>query len=156
MAYLLAQDTVNGAEGSIFITRDGKNIQIAGMRNISTQAEIQSNDMRVIGTRLIQDKPNGVKMTGSGNIYYGSNIFLDMLLEYIKTGVMPEFTIQIINKDPATSIGTQNMVYYGCKLTGTVPMSVLNDEEQMLNYDFSFSISKASRLASFKDPKKLG
>lgn len=156
MPYLLAQDTVNGAEGSIFITRNGKNQQIAGMRNINTQAEIQSIDMKVIGTRLIQDKPNGVKMTGSGNIYYGSNVFLDMLLEYIKTGVMPEFSIQIINKDPATTIGQQNMVYYGCKLTGTIPMSILNDEEELLNYDFSFSISKVSRLTAFKDPKKLG
>lgn len=156
MGYLLAQDTVNGAEGSIFITRNGKNIQIAGMRNINTQAEIQSTDMKVIGTRLIQDKPNGAKLTGSGNIYYGSNIFLDMLLEYIKTGIMPEFTIQIINKDPATSIGQQNMVYYGCKLTGTVPMSILNNDDQMLNFDFSFSISKASRLNKFRDPKKLG
>lgn len=154
--YLLAQDTVNGAEGSIFVTRDGKNEQIAGMRNIKTQADIQSTDMKVIGTRLIQDKPNGVKMSGSGNIYYGSNTFLDMLLEYIKTGVMPEFTLQIINKDPATSIGQQNMVYYGCKLTGSVPMSILNDEEELLNYDFSFSISKVSRLKKFKDPKKFG
>lgn len=156
MGYLLAQDTVNGAEGSIFITRNGKNQQIAGMRNINTQAEIQSTEMKVIGTRLIQDKPNGVKMTGTGNIYYGSNVFLDMLLEYIKTGVMPEFSIQIINKDPATTIGSQNMVYYGCKLTGTVPMSILNDEEELLNYDFSFSIGKVSRLTAFKDPKKLG
>lgn len=156
MSYLLAQDTVNGAEGSIFITRNGKNVQIAGMRNITTQADIQSTEMRVVGTRLIQDKPNGVKMTGSGNIYYGSNIFLDMLLEYIKTGIMPEFSIQIINKDPATTIGSQNMVYYGCKLTGTVPMSILNDEDQMLNYDFSFSISKVSRLKKFSDPKQLG
>lgn len=156
MAYLLAQDTVNGAEGSIFVTRDGKNIQIAGMRNVTTQAEIQSTEMKVIGTRLIQEKPNGVKMTGSGNIYYGSNTFLDMLLDYIKTGVMPEFSIQIINKDPATSIGSQNMVYYGCKLTGSIPMSILNDEEELLNYDFNFSISKVSRLTKFKDPKKLG
>lgn len=156
MTYLLAQDTVNGAEGSIFITRNGKNEQIAGMRNLTTQAEIQSSEMKVIGTRLIQDKANGVKMTGSGNIYYGSNTFLDMLLEYIKTGIMPEFSIQVINKDPATSIGQQNMVYYGCKLTGNIPMSILNDEEQMLNYDFSFSISKVSRLKKFKEPKNLG
>ena len=83
MAYLLAKDTVNGAEGKIFITRNGKNIEIAGMRNITINAEIQNSDMRVIGTRKIQQKANGVKQTGTGNIYYGSNIFTDMVLEYI-------------------------------------------------------------------------
>ena len=83
MAYLLAQDTVNGAEGKVFITRDGKNIEVAGMRNITTNAEIQNEDMRVIGTRKIQSKSNGAKLTGTGNIYYGSNLCTDMVLEYI-------------------------------------------------------------------------
>ena len=50
MAYLLAKDTVNGAEGKVFFTIDGKNIEVAGMRNIHANAEIQSEDMRVIGT----------------------------------------------------------------------------------------------------------
>ena len=156
MAYLLARDTVNGAEGQVFITVAGKNIEMASMRNITVQAEMQDNDMRVIGTRLIQNKTNGAKLSGSGNIYYGSNLFMDMLLEYINTGVMPEFSIQIVNNDPSTSIGSQNMIYYNCKLTGTIPMSILNDEEAMLNHDFSFSIGKVARMESFKDPAQLG
>lgn len=45
MSYLLAKDTVNGASGKIFITVDGKNIEVACMRNITTNAEIQSSDM---------------------------------------------------------------------------------------------------------------
>ena len=45
MSYLLARDTVNGAEGKIFVTRDGRNIEVCGMKNIQTNAEIQSNDM---------------------------------------------------------------------------------------------------------------
>lgn len=42
MGYQLAKDTVNGAEGKIFITQNGKNMEIAGMRNIRTNAEIQT------------------------------------------------------------------------------------------------------------------
>lgn len=156
MAYLLAKDTVNGAEGKIFITVDGKNIEVAGMRNITTNAEIQSNDMRVIGTCTIQSKHNGAKLTGTGNIYYGSNIFTDMVLKYIQTGVMQQFDIQITNSDPTTSIGSQVMAYYGCTLTGTIPLSILNDEEAMLNYDFSFAYTRAARLRSFADPTQLG
>ena len=86
MSYLLAKDTVNGAEGKIFVTIDGKNMEVACMRNITTNAEIQSNDMRVIGTRTIQSKNNGAKLTGTGNIYYGTNLFTDMVLQYIQTG----------------------------------------------------------------------
>lgn len=156
MGYLLAKDTVNGAEGKIFITAGGKNIEVACMKNITTKVEMQSNDMRVIGTRKIQDKPNGAKLTGTGNIYYGSNIFTDMVLEYIQTGNMPEFSIQIINNDPATTIGTQNMAYYGCHLTGEIPLSILNDEEAMLNYDFNFVWTDVARLGAFNAPAQLG
>ena len=156
MAYLLAQDTVNGAEGKVFITRDGKNIEVACMRNITTNAEIQSSDMRVIGTRTIQNKNNGAKLTGTGNIYYGTNLFTDMVLQYINTGTMPEFDIQITNQDPATSVGSQVMAYYGCTLTGTIPMSILNSEEAMLNYDFNFAYTRMARLQAFNEPTQLG
>ena len=156
MAYLLARDTLNGAEGSIVVTRNGKNYTVACMRNIQTNAEIQSNDMRVIGTRTIQDKPNGAKLTGTGNIYYGTNIWTDMVLEYIQTGVMPEFDIQITNNDPTTSVGSQVMAYYGCHLTGTIPLSILDDEEAMLNYNFNFAYTRVARLQAFNDPAQLG
>ncbi len=156
MAYLLAKDTVNGAEGKIFITQEGKNIEVAGMKNIKTVAGIQSQDMRVIGTRRIQDKPNGSKQTGSGNIYYGTDLFTNMVLQYINTGVMPEFDIQITNQDPTTSVGSQVMAYYGCHLTGEIPISILDSEESMLNYDFNFAWTRAAKLQGFNDPVKLG
>lgn len=157
MSYLLAKDTVSGAEGSVVVTVDGRNHVAAGMRNIQTNAEIQSQDMRVIGTRVIQDKPNGAKQTGKGNIYYGSNLWTDMVLQYIQTGVMPEFDIQITNSDAASAtLGSQVMAYYGCHLTGTIPLSILNDEESMLNYDFNFVYTRVARLQSFNEPAQLG
>ena len=52
--YLLAKDTGNGAEGKIFVTRYGKQDEIASMMNIYTYAEIQGKEIRVVGTRTIQ------------------------------------------------------------------------------------------------------
>ena len=42
MPFLLAKDTVNGAEGSVVIERDGQNIVVAGMRNIKTTQPVGS------------------------------------------------------------------------------------------------------------------
>lgn len=156
MSYLLAKDTVNGAEGSVVITRNGVNTVIAGMRNITTNAEIQSTDMRVVGTRIIQAKSNGSKLTGTGNIYYGSTIFTDMVVQYIQTGIMPQFDIQITNSDPTTTVGSQVMAFYGCTLTGTIPLAILNSEEAMMNYDFNFAYTSVAVLTSFNDPATLG
>lgn len=156
MAYLLAKDTLNGAEGSVVVTRNGQNFVAAGMRNLTPNAEIQSEDMRVIGTRVIQDKPNGVKQTGTGNVYYGSDLWREMVAEYIQTGVMPEFDLQITNNDPTTTLGTQVLVLYGCHLTGTIPLAILNSEETMLNYDFNFAWTRMALLQKFSAPAQLG
>ena len=146
--YLLAQDTLNGAEGKITVTRDGRITEICGMKN-----------MKTIGTRTVQKKANGVTQTGTGNVYFGSNgsnLFTDMLLQYINTGVMETFDITITNNDPTASVGDQVMGYYGCMLTGEIPLSILNDDEAMLNYDFNFSYTKVNRLKAFSDPVNLG
>ena len=156
MAYLLARDTVNGAEGSVFVTVNGKNVQVAGMKNVRLDAELQSQDMRVIGTRSIQTKNNGVKQSGTGTIYYGDDLFRDMILEYIQTGNMRQFDIQLTNSDPTTTLGSQTIVAYGCTLTGTIPLAILDDEESMLNYDFSFSYTSVAKVGSFTTPSNFG
>lgn len=66
---------------------------------------------------------------------------VDMVLNYIQNGVTEYFDIQINNTDPSTSVGSQIGAYYGCHLTGDIPLSILNDEESMLNYDFNFAYS---------------
>ena len=109
-----------------------------------------------LSSAAIQNKPNGVQQTGTGNIYYGYDLFRDMVLNYINTGVMEEFDIQITNNDPTTSLGSQVMAYYGCHLTGEIPLSILDSEEAMLNYDFEFTYSSIERLEAFTEPSRYG
>lgn len=154
--YLLAKDTINGASGNIFVTIDGNVYQAACMRNIRADAEVQTVDMGVIGTTKKQKKPAGTLMSGSGNIYYGNNLWTDMVMEYMKTGKMKTFTLQITNDDPTTSLGRQTMTFYNCMLTGTIPLAVLNMDEAMLNYDFNFTYTNVERLEAFTDPTQYG
>lgn len=157
MSYLLAKDTVNGAEGSVVITRGGRNYVVAGMRNIRPTGNIQSDKMRVIGTRIVQDKPKGVELTGKGNVYYGFDLFRDMVLDYINNGVLEEFDIQITNSDKASAtLGSQVMAYYGCHLTGEIPLSILDSEESMMNFDFNFAYTRVQMIQSFNEPAQLG
>lgn len=154
--YLLAKDTVNGAEGKVFVTRDGKQIEVAGMMNITTYADIQGKEMRVVGTRTIQNKANGAKQTGKGTIYYGTSLWTDMVLDYINTGNMPQFDLQITNDDPSSSVGSQTIAYYGCELTGSIPLSILDSEEAMLNYEFNFTYTRVAKLRGFNEPTSYG
>lgn len=157
--FLMERDTVNGAEGTAYVTRNGKNVELVGFKNIQTLGGIQSSDMKCVGTRLIQDKPSGVKLTAKGNVYYGSNgsnMFRDMVLNYIQNGVVEYFDIQINNSDPTVSMGNQIGAYYGCHLTGDIPLSILDSDQSMLNYDFNFAYTRVGMIQKFNDPTNVG
>lgn len=155
--YLLERDTVAGMEGTAVMTDgSGKNHVLFGLINIEADADIQSTEMKVVGTRKIQDKPAGAKQTGTAKIYYGTTYFQDMVLEYMHTGKMPYFDIQIINNDPTNTIGQQVMAYYGCKIISKIPLSILDADVQMLTMDISFSYADVQKLQGFTEPAQLG
>ena len=79
-----------------------------------------------------------------------------MVLDYINTGNMPQFDLQITNDDPSSSVGSQTIAYYGCELTGSVPLSILDSEEAMLNYEFNFTYTRVAKLRGFNEPTSYG
>ena len=89
MSFLLERDAVNGKEGRGFMTIDGENHEMFGLKKFQSDAEFQEADFKVVGTRLVQKKTTGVALTGSMTIYYGTPYFLKLLQEYLKTGKLP-------------------------------------------------------------------
>lgn len=69
---------------------------------------------------------------------------------------MPYFNLQTTNSDPTSTVGDQVVAYYRCKLTGTVPLSILDAEVDMLTMDLSFSYEDFEVLSSFRMPAETG
>ena len=156
MSFLLERDALNGKQGSAFITLDGRNIEMFGLKKFNSDAEFQESDFKVVGTTLVQKKTTGVSLTGSMTIYYGTPHFIRILQDNIKTGKLPYFTIQSTNDDPSTSVGTQTVVLYNVKLQ-KVPVAVLDAEADFLEMEVSFSYTSMEVLNYFNDvPEQLG
>lgn len=156
MAFLLERDALNGKQGSAFMTIDGQNIEMFGMKKFQSDAEFQETDFKVVGTTLVQKKTTGVTLTGSMTIYYGTPHFLRLLQDYIKTGKLPYFTLQITNNDPATSVGTQTVVLYNVKLQ-KLPVAMLDADADFLEMEVGFSYTSLEVLNYFNDkPAQLG
>ena len=88
-------------------------------------------------------------------IYYGTPHFLRLLQEYLKTGKLPYFTLQITNDDPSTSVGSQTVVLYNVKLQ-KLPVAMLDADADFLEMEVSFSYTNIEVLDWFKDPAQLG
>ena len=155
MSFLLERDALNGKSGSGFMTINGENHEMFGMKKFQSDAEFQESDFKVVGTTLVQKKTTGVSLTGSMTIYYGTPYFLRLLPEYLKTGKLPYFTLQITNDDPSTSVGAQTVVLYDVKLQ-KIPVAILDAEAEYLEMEVSFSYRTLEVLDWFKDPEQLG
>lgn len=156
MPFLLEHDALNGKQGSAFMTLNGQNIEMFNMKKFQSDAEFQETDFKVVGTTLVQKKTTGVSLTGTMTIYYGTPHFLRLLQEYLKTGRLPYFTLQITNDDPATSVGTQTVVLYNVKLQ-KLPVAQLDADADFLEMEVGFSYTNIEVLNYFNDtPAQLG
>ena len=155
MSFLLERDALNGKSGSGFMTINGENHEMFGMKKFQSDAEFQEADFKVVGTTLVQKKTTGVSLTGTMTIYYGSPYFLKLLQTYLKTGKLPYFTMQITNDDPGSSVGTQTVAFYNVKLQ-KLPVAILDADSDFLEMGVAFSYTNIEVLDWFKDPKQLG
>jgi hypothetical protein len=155
MAWLLEKDALNGAEGKGFAKINGQQREMFGLKNFNTNAEFQESDFRVVGTRLIQKKTNGVQLTGTMTLYYGTTDFLSLAETYIKTGELPYFELSIENNDPTSTMGVRRVAFYNVKLQ-TIPISLLDADVEYLTEEIGFSFTSFEVLSRFKTPTALG
>jgi len=155
MAFLLERDALNGKSGRAFMTLNGENLEMFGMKKFQSDAEFQESDFKVVGTTLVQKKTTGVSLTGSMTIYYGTPHFIRILNEYLKTGRLPYFTMQITNDDPSVSVGKQTVVLYNVKLQ-KLPVAILDADAEFMEMEVSFSFTGMEVLDYFNDPAQLG
>jgi type VI protein secretion system component Hcp len=137
------------------MTVDVQNHELFQLKKFQSDAEFQESDFKVVGTTLVQKKTTGVTLTGSMTIYYGSPLFIKLLNEYLKTGKLPYFTLQITNDDPGTTVGKQIVALYNCKLS-KVPVAMLDADTDWLEEEVSFSYTGIEVLNYFNDPSALG
>lgn len=155
MSFLLERDALNGKQGKAIITVDGENKELFQCKKLQTDAEFTEADFKVVGTVLVQKKTTGVNLTGTMTIYYGTPIFIKMVQEYVKSGKIPYFDLQVENDDPSTSVGKQTVLLTNCKLQ-KVPLAILDADTEFLEEEVGFSFTGIEVLDWFKDPDQVG
>lgn len=155
MSYLLERDALNGKEGRAIATINGKQIELFGAKNINAEYTLDSSDFKLIGTRLVQKKTTGIQFSGSMTIVYGTPYFKQLIKEYVLTGKPPYFTLQIINDDPATSVGRQVAALYNCRINSG-KLAQLDADTDFLVEDVQFDFTSFSLIEEFHDPDELG
>ena len=155
MAYLLANDGVNGKAGSAFMVKNGRNIELFGIKKFEANAEVQTADFPVVGALVDQTKVKGIKYSGTMTLYYGTPEFLEILSEYKRNGRFPEINLQVTNEDKGSTVGKQTVAIYGVTLS-KIPIAMLDDSAAYLQEEIPFTFTDYEPLKKFNVPAQLG
>lgn len=145
------KDTINGSEGSAYITIDG-NVELAFyIKKLDAKIEKKKSEGKTLGNRATQHKPNGWNGTGTMTIYYITSVFRKMMLDYIRTGKDTYFTIQVVNDDPTSGVGKQTAILRKVNID-SVEFTKLDLDSDALDEEIPFTFEDCDLLDEFGKP----
>ncbi|WP_270167587.1 phage tail tube protein [Paenibacillus sp. SYP-B4298] len=151
MSFLHARDTISGQEGKAFITLNNVVEELFYVKSLEASVEKDKQEIRTLGKRGVQHKATGWSGTGSMTIYYVTSYFRNLMYDYIQSGKDVYFDITVINEDPSSSIGKQEVVLMGCNLDSVI-IAQLDTESSAMEEEVSFTFSDIFIKEPFKAP----
>ena len=148
--FMKAEDAISGKEGALYAIIDGQTIQVAECKNISAKITKNKTEFKALGYRGTQHKATGWTGTGTLVIHYATSRFAKMMIDYAKDGTDQYFTLQIINKDPTSRIGTQTVNLYDVNLDES-EVAKLDTDAEFLDQSMNFTFSDIEMTDEFSD-----
>jgi hypothetical protein len=156
MGYFKAGDTISGQEATATINikqSDGTTVvqDLFFAKNVDAKCTINKTDVKTLGKRGTQHKPNGWTGEGSMDVYYASSVFRNMAIQYIKTGKPVYFDLTVTNNDPGSTVGAQTTMLIDCTLN-TVSLAKFDVDSEVLDESVDFTFEDADLLNEFGEP----
>ena len=126
-----AHEVIDGRHATAYATIKGKRYLLFQLTNFDTKTEKNNIEIQRLGTTVAGNLTSGVKLSWEAEMYYNTDIFRALALEYIKTGKETYFDLQVTNDDPNSSAGRHTVILRDCKL-GNISMSMVNVNNQAL------------------------
>lgn len=149
------QDAVSANFAECFVTINGTRHSMLMAKEFEGKASVNTKEVYKLGNTVVGHKPQTVALSFSMTIYKCTEIFDQVIEEFIKTGVMPTFDIQTSNEDPATSIGRSSKIYTGCILDGDVMLSMFNAEGEFVEQSIEGYCDGFTRPEKYTNPSYM-
>lgn len=149
--FIRGNDTVRGTDATFYmeieeINPDGtrgekKRYDFMHAKNFESSAEITSDDVPRIGTRVVGKKNGTITYSGSATVYYMDPRLRKVFMDYVNTGIWPDITATVINYDKDSRAGGQTVIHKGVKFDSII-MSKFDAESTMLDEDMDFTFEE--------------
>lgn len=150
------RESVDLNAGKSYIIQNGVIEEEPGIIKVSTKRNVKTRTRTPIGSRIEQTKPTKVSNSGVMTIdAWAATRFESMIDEFVATGKMPVYDLQIVNEDSSTTVGKRVVRYYNCMIKDDVDISKLEDSDEAFTIDINFSFESNKTLQDFNRPRNL-
>lgn len=149
------QDAVSANFAECFVTINGIRHSMLMAKEFEGKVTVNTKELYRLGAVVIGHKAQTAVLAFSMTIYKCTEIFDDVIEQFINTGVMPTFTIQTSNEDPATSVGRSTKIYNDCVLDGDVLLSMFNAEGEFVEQSIEGFCDSVSRPEKHTNPSYM-
>jgi hypothetical protein len=115
-----AKDTVAAKLAECYITISTRRYNFAQMIDMEAKVDKTKSKVPRLGALMVGHKSCGMEGTFSGTIHYNQSVLRQALIDYKDTGSDVYFEMQIVNDDPTSAAGRQDMVLYDCNTDGGI------------------------------------
>ena len=148
-AIMHAREPIDGRKGSAYATIDGRRYLLFQLKKWDDKLSKNKQEIQRLGTTMAGNRASGVKGTWSASMYYNTDIFRKLMVEYANTGKDFYFDIQITNDDSNSNAGRHTVVYYDCNIDD-ISLSKLDVDNNILEEDLSGTFERVDMPETFR------
>ncbi|WGD65753.1 phage tail tube protein [Bacillus subtilis] len=141
---LKAQNTISGKEGRLFL--DGE--EMAHIKTFEANVEKNKSEVNIMGRRMTGHKTTGANGTGTATFYKVTSQFVHIMMDYVKKGSDPYFTLQAVLDDASSGRGTERVTLYDVNFD-SAKIAGLDVDSEALEEEVPFTFE------DFDVPEKL-
>lgn len=149
-AIMHGKDTLYAGLAECYVTINGRRYNFMQAIDLEAKFTKKKTKVPILGKTGKGNKSNGWEGTGKATFHYNTSIFRQLMLDYKDTGVDVYFDIQIINDDPTSDAGRQEIDLIDCNLDGGI-LAKFNADGEYLDEEMDFTFEDFLMPETFKD-----
>ncbi len=148
-AVMFAGDAVAAALAECYVTIGNNRYNFMQAIDLEAKFDKTKKEIPILGKPGKGNKSVGWKGTGKATFHYNQSVFRKMMLNYKNTGKDVYFDMQIINEDPTSTVGKQEIQLLNCNIDGGV-LAKFNADGEYLDEELDFTFEDFSMPTEFK------
>lgn len=149
------KDAIRSKFAQVFVTVNNSRYKMLMCKDFEAKASIKTQDVPRMGSVIMGKKATTAELPFKMTIYKCTEIFDDIVSEFIKTGIMPEFQIQCYNEDPASSVGSSDKTFNECTLDGDVLLALAGSGDDFIEQEISGFAGGYESKEKFTNPSYM-